>query len=118
MLTEIAAYASLFNAVGRLAWGSLGDAITFKNAMLMLCCVEVTFVYTLSICWQWYTYAAWTCIIFTCVGGNMALFPKATAEYFGQKHVGSNYGPMFMAAGTSMVVGAFLSSELMAILSV
>jgi len=118
MLTSIAAWASMFNATGRLFWGSLGDLFGFKNTMIGLCCVEVTFLYTLPLCWQWYTYFAWTCIIFCCVGGNMALFPKATAEYFGAKNVGSNYGPMFMAAGTSMVVGSFLSAELMMMLSV
>jgi len=32
-------------------------------------------------------------------GGNFALFPAATADFFGNKNVGSNYGWVFTAYG-------------------
>ena len=39
------------------------------------------------------------CIIGFNFGGNFALFPAATADYFGNKNVGTNYGWVFLAYG-------------------
>ena len=41
-------------------------------------------------------------------GGNFALFPAATADYFGNKNVGTNYPWVFMAYGVGGVVGPIL----------
>ena len=40
-------------------------------------------------------------------GGNFALFPAATADYFGDKSVGSNYGWVFTAYGDAGTAGPF-----------
>jgi len=41
-------------------------------------------------------------------GGNFALFPAATADYFGNKNVGTNYPWVFMAYGVGGVIGPVL----------
>ena len=41
-----------------------------------------------------------------CFGGNFALFPSSTADYFGSKNVGSNYGVLFTSYGVAGIVGA------------
>jgi len=41
-------------------------------------------------------------------GGNFALFPAATADYFGNRNVGTNYPWVFMAYGVGGVVGPLL----------
>ncbi len=41
-------------------------------------------------------------------GGNFALFPAATADYFGNKNVGTNYPWVFMSYGVGGVVGPIL----------
>ncbi len=41
--------------------------------------------------------------------GNLALFPLLTAEYFGVRHLGANYGLMFTAYGVGGVVGPMLA---------
>ena len=38
-------------------------------------------------------------------GGNFALFPSATADLFGAKNLGANYGWVFTAYGIAGVVG-------------
>jgi MFS family permease len=45
------------------------------------------------------------CIIGFNFGGNFALFPAATADYFGNKNVGTNYGWVFMAYGFAGIAG-------------
>jgi OFA family oxalate/formate antiporter-like MFS transporter len=41
-----------------------------------------------------------------CFGGNFALFPSSTADYYGTKNVGSNYGVLFTAYGVAGIIGA------------
>jgi MFS transporter, OFA family, oxalate/formate antiporter len=41
-------------------------------------------------------------------GGNFALFPAATADYFGNRNVGTNYPWLFLAYGVGGVVGPIL----------
>jgi MFS family permease len=42
-------------------------------------------------------------------GGNFALFPAATADYFGNKNVGKNYGWVFTAYGVGGIVGPIMA---------
>jgi MFS family permease len=42
-------------------------------------------------------------------GGSFALFPAITADYFGNKNVGSNYGWMFTAYGVAGLAGPLLA---------
>jgi MFS family permease len=42
-------------------------------------------------------------------GGSFALFPAITADYFGNKNVGSNYGWMFTAYGIAGLAGPLLA---------
>jgi OFA family oxalate/formate antiporter-like MFS transporter len=42
-------------------------------------------------------------------GGNFALFPAATADFFGNRNVGSNYGWVFTAYGVAGIAGPLLA---------
>ena len=42
-------------------------------------------------------------------GGNFALFPSATADLFGSKYIGANYGWVFCAYGLGGIVGPMLA---------
>jgi MFS family permease len=42
-------------------------------------------------------------------GGNFALFPAATADFFGNKNVGTNYGWVFTAYGIAGIAGPLLA---------
>jgi OFA family oxalate/formate antiporter-like MFS transporter len=48
-----------------------------------------------------------------CFGGFLALYPALTADYFGTKHIGVNYGWMFTAYGAGGIVGPYLAAALM-----
>jgi OFA family oxalate/formate antiporter-like MFS transporter len=41
-------------------------------------------------------------------GGNFALFAAATADYFGNRNVGTNYPLVFLAYGVGGIVGPIL----------
>jgi OFA family oxalate/formate antiporter-like MFS transporter len=44
-------------------------------------------------------------------GGNLSLFPLLTAERFGLRHLGANYGLVFTAYGVGGVVGPLLAGS-------
>ena len=45
-------------------------------------------------------------------GGNFALFPTMTADTFGTKFVGQNYGWVFLAYGIGGIVGPMMGGKL------
>ncbi|MCX5759869.1 MAG: hypothetical protein NTU83_15475, partial [Candidatus Hydrogenedentes bacterium] len=51
------------------------------------------------------------CIIGFNFGGNFALFPAATADFFGNKNVGLNYGWVFLAYGVAGICGPFIAGH-------
>jgi OFA family oxalate/formate antiporter-like MFS transporter len=56
---------------------------------------------------EWGLYLAAAVIGFN-FGGNFALFPAATADFFGNKNVGSNYPWVFLAYGVGGIIGPIL----------
>jgi OFA family oxalate/formate antiporter-like MFS transporter len=53
--------------------------------------------------------SAWVGLNF---GGNFALFPAATADYFGAKNFGMNYGWIFTAYGVAGILGPVVGGVL------
>jgi MFS family permease len=49
------------------------------------------------------------CFVF---GGIFALFPSATSDYFGPKHLGVNYGWIFTAYGVAGILGPVVGGVL------
>jgi OFA family oxalate/formate antiporter-like MFS transporter len=45
-------------------------------------------------------------------GGNFALFPSATTDYFGTKNLGMNYGLIFTAYGVAGILGPVVGGVL------
>jgi len=110
--TAMAWYA-IFNGLGRILWGMASDKIGRKTSiiamtifqgviMLMLYHVFITFAFSTG-----FVIAA--SIIGFNFGGNFALFPAATADFFGNKSLGSNYGFMFTAYGIAGILGPQLA---------
>lgn len=100
---------ALFNAAGRITWGWASDRIGRSKAMLIMFILQGIMMLflmkmgstplTLGIA------AAWVGFNF---GGNFALFPSATADYFGTKNMGMNYGFVFTSYGIAGIIGPIL----------
>lgn len=91
---------SICNGVGRLAWGSVSDRFGRKPAVLMMCVVSVLaclgFLRTAG---SFSALLLGLCLAAFAYGGYLALMPAYTADYFGPKNVGANYGLVFSAWG-------------------
>lgn len=112
-LSDVGAWAALFNGLGRIVWGSLADKLKFKKTMIIMFGVQAILMFTFSLTpANEYMFLIWVCLIYFCFGGNFSLYPTATADTFGSKYLGSNYGLVFTAYGIAGVSGALLASTL------
>ena len=91
---------SVFNGVGRLAWGSVSDRFGRMVALLGMCGVSVlTCAFVLRTADGFGALLMGLCFVAFSYGGFLALMPAMTADLFGPKHVGANYGLLFSAWG-------------------
>jgi OFA family oxalate/formate antiporter-like MFS transporter len=107
--TAMGLFYALMNGLGRIIWGKISDWIGRKSSILLMCLLQgvmmIAFYFIGSIEWGLYLGAA---VIGFNFGGNFALFPAATADYFGNRNVGTNYPWVFMAYGVGGLVGPIL----------
>lgn len=110
--TAMAWYA-IFNGLGRIAWGSISDTLGRRQTIVLMSALQgVTMFasYHLFITFGMvYGFIGAAALIGFNYGGSFALFPAITADYFGNKSVGSNYGWMFTAYGVAGLAGPLLA---------
>jgi MFS transporter, OFA family, oxalate/formate antiporter len=104
---------ALANGLGRILWGMLSDRIGRKTSLIVMYATQGVFV----ILFQWMAGSAITLYLFAVLigfnfGGNFALFPAITSDTFGNKHVGQNYGWVFLAYGIGGIFGPILGGKL------
>ncbi|MBN2013567.1 MAG: OFA family MFS transporter [Candidatus Altiarchaeota archaeon] len=105
---------AIFNGVGRIFAGWLSDQIGRTKTMFVLFAVQAVLVSTLVYTATLSTLAVYAvmALIGVCFGANFALFPSATADFFGTKNVGVNYGAVFTAYGVGGILGPMLSANM------
>jgi OFA family oxalate/formate antiporter-like MFS transporter len=107
---------SLLNAAGRIVWGAASDKLGRENTMTLMFIVLAigmfTFAWMSTISTSWIVVMGIASLIGFCFGGNFALFPSATADFFGSRNVGKNYGVMFTAYGIAGITGAFVAGPI------
>ncbi len=107
--TAMGLFYALLNGLGRIIWGTISEKTGRKNAIVLMSAAQgimmILFYYIGGSEIGLYLAAG---IIGFNFGGNFALFPAATADYFGNKTVGVNYPWVFMAYGVGGIIGPFL----------
>ncbi|MBM3740422.1 MAG: OFA family MFS transporter [Acidobacteria bacterium] len=93
---------AVFNGAGRLGWGSLSDRIGRTRAILGMCGLyAVACAVLLPSATTFWPVLAGICLIGFCYGGYLAILPSLTADYWGSKNIGANYGIVFSAWGAA-----------------
>jgi OFA family oxalate/formate antiporter-like MFS transporter len=103
---------AIFNAVGRIFWGKVSDILDRPRAMMIMFLAQgMAFMLLVSVQSNFAVFlaSAWVGLNF---GGNFALFPSATSDYFGTKHFGMNYGWIFTAYGVAGILGPVVGGVL------
>ncbi|MGE5356902.1 MAG: OFA family MFS transporter [Deltaproteobacteria bacterium] len=104
---------AILNAVGRIAWGKISDMIGRKKTLMIMLVLAGIVMLVLNFLNAYGTYIIGVSLVGFCFGGFLALYPALTADYFGTKNVGANYGWMFTAYGAGGLFGPWLAPKLM-----
>ncbi len=107
--TAMAVYAIL-NGLGRILYGKWSDIMGRKKTLRIMMLSQAI----MMAAFFWLGQSALGLIIGAGIiglnfGGNFALFPAATAVYFGKKNIGENYGWVFLAYGFAGILGPLLA---------
>jgi OFA family oxalate/formate antiporter-like MFS transporter len=111
--TAMAVFYSLANGLGRIIWGTLSDKIGRKISLFLMCLIQgimMLLFYAMGAN-QYLLYLGAALIGFN-FGGNFALFPTATADFFGTKNVGQNYPWVFTAYGIGGIIGPIMAGSI------
>jgi len=109
----MAVFFALFNGLGRTMWGMISDKIGRKLSIIIMAATQGVFVFL----FQWMAGNEYTLYLFAMLigfnfGGNFALFPTITADTFGTKYVGMNYGWVFLAYAIGGIAGPIMGGKL------
>jgi OFA family oxalate/formate antiporter-like MFS transporter len=102
---------SLFNAIGRLFWGSVSDRIGCRHTFALMFAIQALVLFLLSDVHDLHLALAGFAIILLCCGGGFGTMPAYNAEFFGTRFMGLNYGLILSAWGAAGVVGPLLMAR-------
>jgi OFA family oxalate/formate antiporter-like MFS transporter len=108
---------AIFNSLGRILWGKISDNIGRKITLILMFAVCGAAMLSLDFMRSYPLYLTGICAVGLCFGGYLALYPAVTADFYGTKHIGVNYGWMFSAYGAGGLVGPFLAAWLMKVVA-
>jgi OFA family oxalate/formate antiporter-like MFS transporter len=106
---------AIFNGIGRIFAGWLSDHIGRAKTMFILFGLQAilmaSFVYLTGISVTMiYVVMA---MIGLCFGACFSLFPSTSADFFGAKNAGANYGILFTSYGLGGILGPMLSAYML-----
>ncbi len=104
---------SVLNAAGRVVWGKVSDIIGRRRTLVAIFLYAGTVMLLLNYLNSYGLFLLGVASIGFCFGGFLALYPAVTADFFGTRHVGANYGVMFSAFGAGGLLGPWLAPRLM-----
>lgn len=117
----IAGILALFNGAGRISWGVISDRIGRTKTLRLMFLVQAAVLFGAAGFFsvrpsgelvQFLGLTALASLVGFTFGGNFALFPSITFEYFGPKNMGNNYGYVFTSYGFAGVLGALIPGVL------
>ena len=101
-------FASIGNAVGRIVWAWISDAITRRWTFVTMFLLQVGLFWILPDTSSIAILALLSFVILMCYGGGFGTMPAFAADYFGSKNVGPIYGLMLTAWGCASAFGPLL----------
>lgn len=105
---------AIFNAIGRIFWGKVSDIlgrIRTLSLMLLICGIAILLYNTIEKFPPYYWLGI--CIVGLCFGGYLAVLPAITADFYGTKNIGVNYGFVFMAYGVGGLFGPWFAAKML-----
>lgn len=99
---------SFFNSLGRLFWGWISDKIGRKNTVLVLLLISGIFIPFVIAAKAYMVFVVIAIVAFS-YGGFLGVFPSLTADFFGIKNIGANYGTVLLGFGFGSVAFTYIA---------
>lgn len=104
-------FLALANTAGRIFWGWVSDKIGRYNSVMIMFILAGLMMFAMTQVSTFLPFVAVLMAIGLCFGGFMGIFPSITADMFGPKNLGMNYGIIFTAYGASAFIGPRLAAR-------
>ncbi len=104
---------ALFNAAGRILWGRVSDSLGRKPTLILMFVLCAMVLFALDWMRPYPLYLLGVSLVALCFGGYLALYPAISADYYGTRYIGVNYGLLFTAYGTGGLLGPYLAAVLL-----
>ncbi len=99
---------SIFNAIGRLFWGTVSDKIGRVPTLIILMVGSGVMSLLVGV-----AKGNWIFVLIGCIGffygGLLSNYPTFTAEVFGAKYVATNYGMVLLGFGLAAIVSSYIA---------
>ena len=100
------------NVGGRIIWGMFSDKIGRKLSLFIMFLIQgLVMLGFFQMGFSVNMLCLGAFLVGFNFGGNFALFPAITADFFGNKTVGLNYGWVFSAYGIGGIIGPLLAGH-------
>ncbi len=103
---------AITNGFGRLIFGALSDKVGRQKTLVLLFLLIGIMMFALSLLNALFMCYIIIAIIGLCFGGFLAVYPALTADFFGAKYFGANYGLIFIGYGVGCFIGPWLGGML------
>lgn len=100
------------DAVGRLAWPWLSDAVGRRTVLAAIFLIQAGLFVSLSLTGSPAVFAVLGALILFCYGGSSGTMAATTTDLFGSRNVGAIYGLMLTAWGFGGVLGPLIIAVL------
>jgi len=108
---------AIFNGAGRIVWGMVSDKLGRTKAMKIMFLLQGIILFGAAAFMMsdpanettaFVGFTAFVSLVGFCFGGNFALFPPTTSEYFGTTNFGNNYGLVFTSYAVGGIIGGLM----------
>jgi MFS transporter, OFA family, oxalate/formate antiporter len=103
---------AIFNAAGRIVAGILSDRIGRIRTLTIVFLSQAAIMFFFSKFSTIETFILGSAVVGFSYGACLSLFPSATADFWGTKNLGLNYGIMFTAWGVGGVFGPIMAGKI------
>jgi OFA family oxalate/formate antiporter-like MFS transporter len=100
-----------FNTAGRIVGGFLSDKLGRTNALLLVFLIQAANMFLFALLTTIPLLAIGLATAGLAYGALFALFPACTADFFGIKNLGVNYGIVFTSWGIAGIIGPLLAGR-------
>lgn len=103
---------AIFNTIGRFGSGAISDRIGRTNTMIIAFVIQAANMFMFAYYASPMAIISGCAVTGLCYGALFVLMPAATADFYGLKNLGVNYGLVFTAFGVAGVWGSLLGGRI------